>query len=179
MELPILKLVFLVIVVYLSQVSAAEKDLSFGLLESSFDSDLDRLQKDIGYTFKNIGYLRQAMTHASFSQENNNALSILGSHVIESSVSLLALRQNIDVSPKDVGLKIAEMATSCSVDGLRLKLNKVVRVSSNTDPSAPKVVCGAFRAIFGAVAVDNNKVDDAVSVFWSVHGVPSGKALSS
>lgn len=121
------------------------------------------------------------MTHASFSGENNKALSIMGSYVIDSSVSLRALSKNIDISSTDLGLQIAEIsnvATSCAVDGMRLGLHKVVRVSFNTNASAPAVICGAFRAIFGAIGIDSNKSDHAGSVFWRVHGVEVGKAAA-
>ncbi|KAG6745993.1 hypothetical protein POTOM_050503 [Populus tomentosa] len=97
------------------QVGAANK-----LKLSPFESALDTLQNQIGYAFKNIGYLRRAMTHSSFSEENNKALSILGSNVIDTSVSM---------------------------------------------------------ALFGAIAIDTKKADDAGIVFWKVHGREVGKAM--
>ncbi|XP_062169271.1 protein NUCLEAR FUSION DEFECTIVE 2 isoform X2 [Alnus glutinosa] len=140
---------------------------------SPFSTALETLQKQIGYTFQSIGLLRRAMTHASFSEENNRALSILGANVIETSVSLRLLGMDIDISAKDLNRHIAEISTmesSCLADGIRLGLQKVVRVSPKTDSSAPAVVCGAFRAIFGAIAIDAGKSDDAGKVFWGVHG---------
>ncbi|KAJ8747925.1 hypothetical protein K2173_008220 [Erythroxylum novogranatense] len=148
---------------------------------SPFSSALEILQKQIGYTFKNIGLLRRAMTHSSFSEENNKALSILGSSVIDTSVSLHSLAKDIDMSPKELNRLIAEISkveTSCAGDGMQLGLQKVVRVSPKTNSSMPSVVCGAFRAIFGAIAIDTGKSDDAETVFWSVHGGKVGKALS-
>jgi len=32
------------------------------------------------------------------------------------------------------------------------------------------VVCSAFRAMFGAIALDIGKSDDAGDIFWNVHG---------
>lgn len=133
------------------------------------------------YTFQSIGLLRRAMTHASFSEENNKALTILGSNVIEASTSFRYLAKDIDISAKDLNQRVAEISKVkyCVVDGLRLGLQKVVRVSPKTNSSTPVVVCGAFRAIFGAIAVDIGKVDDAGSIFWAVHGGKVGKALVS
>ena len=132
------------------------------------------------YTFKNIGYLRRAMTHSSFSQENNKALSILGSNVIDTSVSMYYLGKDIEISSKDLNRWISENAkvdTSCAVDGMRLGLHRVVRVSPKTNSTAPTVVCSAFRAIFGAIAIDTRKVDDAGSVFWNVHCSEVGRVM--
>ncbi|KAM7475547.1 hypothetical protein LguiB_022790 [Lonicera macranthoides] len=137
-----------------------------------FSLALESLQKDINYTFQSVDLLRRAMTHASYSQENNKALSVLGSSLIETSVSLRLLTKDIDISAKDLNHWISEMSkvdTSCAVDGERLGLQNVIRVSAKTDSSTPSVVCGAFRAIFGAIAVDTGKSDDAGRIFWRVH----------
>ncbi|KAJ6418294.1 hypothetical protein OIU84_001632 [Salix udensis] len=160
---------------FLAQLGASSK-----LKSSPFESALDKLQNQTGYTFKNIGYLRRAMTHPSFSQENNKALSILGSNVMDTSVSMYYLGQDIEISSKDLNRRISENSrgdTSCAADGMRLGLHKVVRVSPKTDSTAPAVVCNAFRAIFGAIAMDTKKVDDAGSVFWKVHGGEAGRAM--
>ncbi|KAJ8427318.1 hypothetical protein Cgig2_030583 [Carnegiea gigantea] len=139
---------------------------------SPFSIALKTLQKQINYTFDRIDLLRRAMTHASFSQENNKALSVLGTSIIETSVSLRYLVDDIDVSTKVLNMKIAEIVnveSSCAVDGMRLGLHTVIRVSRKTNSTAPAVVCGAFRAIFGAIAIDTGSSDNAGNVFWNVH----------
>ncbi|RVX18592.1 Protein nuclear fusion defective 2 [Vitis vinifera] len=133
------------------------------------------------YTFQSIGLLRRAMTHSSFSEENNKALSILGASTIETSVSLQYLKKDIEASAKDLNRRISEISqveSSCAVDAMRLGLQKVIRVSPKTNASTPAVVCGAFRAIFGAIAMDTGKSDDAGKVFWSVHGSEVGGAAA-
>ncbi|PIA62126.1 hypothetical protein AQUCO_00200254v1 [Aquilegia coerulea] len=139
---------------------------------SPFSVSLYYLQKKIGYNFQSVNLLRRAMTHSSYSEENNKALSILGLSVIETSISLHSLESDIDISSKDLSQKIKESSEldSCANGGLKLGLQKIVRVSSKTDSSTPAIVCGAFRAIFGAIAVDANKADDAGNVFWYVNG---------
>ncbi|KAG2269439.1 hypothetical protein Bca52824_063994 [Brassica carinata] len=121
------------------------------------------------------------MTHASFSQENNKALSIFGSHLIETSVSLQLLSQDIDTSSKALTRLIAEVSnvdSSCALDGNRLGLERVIRVSPKTDASNSAIVCGGFRAIFGAVAIDSGMVDETIKVFWKVHGDRGGRLVS-
>ncbi|XP_024972775.1 protein NUCLEAR FUSION DEFECTIVE 2 [Cynara cardunculus var. scolymus] len=150
---------------------------SLSLRSSSFSVALETLQKHINYDFQNIGLLRRAMTHSSYSEENNKAFSILGEDIIETTVSLRLLAKDVDISSKDLTDRVSEISkveTSCAVDGMRLGLQNVVRVSSNTNSSTSSVVCGAFRAIFGAIALDTGKSDDAGNVFLVVHGGAGG-----
>ncbi|KAE9610064.1 hypothetical protein Lal_00006619 [Lupinus albus] len=139
---------------------------------SPFSTVLETLQNQLGYSFKNIGFLRRAMTHASFSEENNKAFSILGANLIQTSVSFRSLSKDIDVSSKYLNHQLSQISnveSSCAVDGMRLALHKVVRVSPKTNSSVPSVVCSAFRAIFGAIAIDDGKSDAAGDIFCAVH----------
>ncbi|CAN1179791.1 Protein NUCLEAR FUSION DEFECTIVE 2 [Linum perenne] len=162
-----------------SQVTAAADPVELSL-SSPFSSALEALQKQINYSFENVGMLRLAMTHSSYSIESNKALSILGANVIDTAVSMQSLRTDIDISSTTLSERVAQISNvdnSCAVDGMRLGIHKVVRVSSKTDSTTPSVVCGAFRAIFGAVALDSGKADDAGKVFLNVHrgGVGGGE----
>ncbi|KAA8542648.1 hypothetical protein F0562_023853 [Nyssa sinensis] len=148
---------------------------------SPFLAALKTLQEQIDYKFESISLLRRAMTHPSYSEENNRALSVLGASLIETSVALRSLGKDIDISAKDLNRQISEISkveSSCFIDGMRLGLEKVVRVSPKTNSSTPAVVCGAFRAIFGAIAIDVGKSDDAGGIFWTVHGGDVGRALA-
>ena len=139
------------------------------------------LKPIFSYTFKSIGLLRRAMTHVSFFEENNKALSVLGTYVIETSASLHSLEKDIDMSSKELNkllLEISKVESSCAVDGTRFGLQKVVRVSPKTDPSNPTVVCIAFRAVFGAIAIDFGNTDETGKIFWSIHSGKVGRAVS-
>ncbi|KAG7598385.1 Ribonuclease III domain [Arabidopsis suecica] len=159
-----------------SQVQVQETsaiNLRIELFSSPFATDLATLQTQIGYKFNNTNLLRRAMTHASFSQENNKALSIFGTHIIETSVSLQLLAKDIDISSKALSRLIAQVSnveSSCALDGDRLGLGKIIRVSTKTDASNSAILCTGFRAIFGAIAIDAGMVDKAIKVFWKVHG---------
>ncbi|CAN6975834.1 hypothetical protein IGI04_036844 [Brassica rapa subsp. trilocularis] len=162
-----------------SQVRAA--NVRIKPFSSPFTTNLATLQSQIGYNFTNINLLRRAMTHASFSRENNKALSIFGFHLIETSLSLHLLSKDIDTSSKALTRLIAEVSnveSSCALDGNRLGLERVIRVSPKTDASNSGIVCGGFRAIFGAVATDAGTVDEAIKVFWKVHGAGAGRLVS-
>ncbi|KFK44503.1 hypothetical protein AALP_AA1G265400 [Arabis alpina] len=176
--------VFLVLGIFSSFsliLSTNEFNLRIKPFSSPFAIDLAKLQTQIGYKFINIDLLRRALTHASFSQENNKALSIFGYHIIETSVPLRFLAKDIDISSKALNNLIAEVSSvnaSCALDGNRLGLERIIRVSPKTDASNSAIICGGFRAIFGAIATDTGKVDEAIKVFWKVHGDRSGKLVS-
>ncbi|KAM7273615.1 hypothetical protein ACFE04_028279 [Oxalis oulophora] len=93
-------------------------------------------------------------------RRKNKALTILGTHTIEISVSLVMLKNDIHISAKDLNRKLSELSkveTSYSVDGKRLSLQKVVRV-----------------------ATDAENINDAGNVLWNVHHgkVGFGRAFS-
>lgn len=133
------------------------------------------------YTFKVVGLLRRAMTHSSYSEENYKALSILGESVIAASVALQSVRKDVDISAEDLNLVIAETSKvegSCNAGGIRLGLQNIVRVARNTNATTPSVVCGAFRALFGAIAVDAASSDEAGEVYWKIRsGVRSAVTM--
>jgi dsRNA-specific ribonuclease len=113
------------------------------------------------------------MTHASFSQENNKAFSIAGATIIETTVSFNVLSKDIDISAKELNRVLSlnsNVESSCAVDGMLLGLHKVVRVSSKTNSSSTPVLCGAFRSIFAAIAIDSGHPDTAGNVFLKNHG---------
>ncbi|KAF2314699.1 hypothetical protein GH714_030085 [Hevea brasiliensis] len=94
---------------------------------------------------------------------------------------MLALGNDIDISSKELNRLISEISkveTSCAADGMRLGLHKIVRISAKTNSTTPSVVCGAFRATFGAIAIDSGKSDVAGSAFWYVHTGKAEKALA-
>ncbi|CAI8615814.1 unnamed protein product [Vicia faba] len=114
------------------------------------------------------------------SEENNKAFSIYGTTIIETSVSFNLLSKDVDVSAKEVNRRlslISNVDSSCAVDGLRLGLHKVVRVSPKTNSSSTAVVCGAFRSIFAAIALDTGDLDTAGNVLLTVHGRDLGFSM--
>ena len=54
--------------------------------------DLDRLQQLIGHRFDDAALLRQALTHRSFGQPNNERLEFLGDSVLNCVVATMLYR---------------------------------------------------------------------------------------
>lgn len=143
---------------------------------SSFCAALETLQKQIDYNFKSIALLRRAMTHSSYSIDNYRSFSILGLHALEASVSLRSFKVDPDVSAQDLTNRVSGDTNSdvCANDGFRLGIERIIRVSPKTNASETSVVCGAFRAMFGAIAIDAGTLDSAGEVFLRVHKATSG-----
>ncbi|KAK9117076.1 hypothetical protein Sjap_016023 [Stephania japonica] len=138
---------------------------------SPFDLALQSLQAKIEYKFVNIDLLRRAATHSSYSRANNRALSVLGSNLLSTIASLRCLDNNIDATPLDLSRAIvnADSVANCAAVGFSLGLDEVIRVAAaETDSKSPSIVCGAFRAVLGAVALDSGKLDRAAEVFWAL-----------
>ncbi|KAJ6793232.1 putative protein NUCLEAR FUSION DEFECTIVE 2 [Iris pallida] len=151
--------------------ATAVPNSNFSSSSSSFEAALETLQTKIGYKFESVDLLRRAVTHPSYSRDNYRTLSLLGLDAIRSSASLRLLGENLDASAKEMDSRVDSLAgvSACAAAGMSLGLHKLLRVSPKTDPAAPSSLAGAFRGLFGAVAVDSGKIDVAGGVFWKLH----------
>lgn len=135
-----------------------------------FSAGLEILQKQIGYQFKSVDLLRQAMTHPSYSLDNNHALSLLGLNAMDAAAALSLVAVDPNTSPAAFNARIAKISgiDNCVSAGKRLAIESLVRVARKTSASSPNVICGAYRAIFGAIAVDAGGLDAASKALWRV-----------
>ena len=155
----ILRCLLLLLVAFPSHPRATAAAGPAPLSSSPFDAALAKLQARIGYAFRAPDLLRRAMTHASYSSENGRALAVLG------------LAADNDAAASAVSRRASEAASeaACAAAGKHVGIPAIVRVASRTSASAAPVVCGALRALIGAVAVDANSTDAALEVFWKLH----------
>ncbi|KAG0491313.1 hypothetical protein HPP92_004268 [Vanilla planifolia] len=98
--------------------------------------DFETLQKQIEYQFHSVDLLRQAMTHPSYSIENNHALSLLGLHAIESAAALRLLSTDRVATAADVEAQIKKITSkdACVSGAKGLLLEKLVRVARGPTP---------------------------------------------
>nr|CAB3497421.1 unnamed protein product [Digitaria exilis] len=151
------------------------------LSSSPFDAALSKLQAQIGYAFRAPYLLRRAMTHASYSIENGRALAVLGLAASQFAAALAALAADNDAAAEAVSRRAREAASeaTCAAAGTHAGIPAIVRVAHKTDASSDTVVCGALRALIGAVAVDANSTDAAVEVFWKLHVLTAAAAATA
>ena len=123
-------------------------------------SDLQALQRAIGYTFKKTALLRQALTHPSLGHEHNQRLEFLGDAVLELCVSekiyanhpemhegaMTRLRQKLVREEK-----LADAAASVHM-GEALMMDRSCEISGGR--TNPSVLCDTFEAVLAAVYLD-------------------------
>ncbi|WCJ36049.1 Protein NUCLEAR FUSION DEFECTIVE 2 [Euphorbia peplus] len=97
-----------VLCTFLLPVILASNIKPYASSSSPFESSLKVLQKSINYSFENDSLLRRAMTHPSFSEENNKAIAVVGLNVINTFVAIRSVGKDIDVSSKDLNRLIAQ-----------------------------------------------------------------------
>ncbi|KAF0906219.1 hypothetical protein E2562_009235 [Oryza meyeriana var. granulata] len=148
---------------------------------SPFDAALATLQKQIAYDFRAPDLLRRAMTHASYSRENGRALAVLGLAAAQSAAALRALVADHDASASAVSRRARDASeeAACVAAAARVGIPSIVRVAAGTKASAAPVVCGALRALIGAVAVDANSTHVAEEVFWKLHVLTAASAKAA
>lgn len=137
------------------------------VMKEPYTSGMEELQSKIKYQFKDKSLLARAMTHASFSHDNNGALNILGSEIIEAAVSFRYLWKNSTISKRDLTSQTAKLSNCGAVlkDAFDLQLHELIRVAPKVDPKAKTAVCTCYRALFGAIGVDAKNIDVAKEKF--------------
>jgi ribonuclease-3 len=127
-------------------------------------AELDYLQAELGYRFKDPALLVRSLTHVSYERQkiegHNEVLEFLGDAVLDLAVSDLLIRRNPDkpegmLSKMRAGLVnatvLAEKATT-------LKLGPLLRIGKGEELSGgrnkPSILAGAFEALLGAIYHD-------------------------
>lgn len=122
--------------------------------------DYSHLEQAIGYVFQNRALLRQALTHPSVGQRNNQRLEFLGDAVLELCVSekiyekhpemhegaMTQLRQKLVREEK-----LAQAAQSIHL-GDALLMDKSCEATGGR--KNPSVLCDAFESVLAAVYLD-------------------------
>lgn len=128
------------------------------------DAALNRLQKELGYNFKDPALLLRSLTHVSYdrqkSEGDNEVLEFLGDAVLDLAVSDLLIRRNPD---KPEGLLSKMRAALVNSVVLAEKANRVglaplLRIGKGEELSGgrakPSILAGAFEALLGGIYRD-------------------------
>jgi ribonuclease III len=127
-------------------------------------SQLEALQKELGYSFKDPSLLMKALTHVSYDRKktgsNNEVLEFLGDAVLDLAISDLLIqrfpeRSEGDLSRMRAGLVnsvvLAEKANALALGPL-LFLGKGEERSAGRNKAS--ILAGAFEALLGGVYQD-------------------------
>jgi len=133
------------------------------------EKELITLQDRLGYKFKKINLLMDALTHSSFSEANNDVLNVLGAKSVQQAVALHLIMENPDVTKSALDSYIAKHsnAKDCAKDAVELGLDSLIMVGKGVETINSKILSAAFNAVFGAITVDDGPTT-ANFAYWTV-----------
>ncbi|NLL41992.1 MAG: ribonuclease III [Firmicutes bacterium] len=125
--------------------------------------DLDRLQQNLGYAFRDLDYLQLALTHRSLGhqpQNNNERLEFLGDAVLQLTVSTYLYRKHPKL-PEGELAKIRSLLvreSTLAEIARELELNHFLLVGKGEQRSQAQerdsLLCDVLEAVYGAVYLD-------------------------
>ncbi len=125
-----------------------------------FEKAKAELEVAIGYKFKSISLLTLAMTHRSFSKDNNERLEFLGDAILGAVVSSILFEANPNYQEDRLSLVRAELVKGHSLatigrsvgipEMLRLGVGEVKQGGAERE----SIIADAFEALIGAVQLD-------------------------
>ena len=128
------------------------------------DAQLNRLQKELGYSFKDPALLVRCLTHVSSdrqkSEGHNEVLEFLGDAVLDLAVSDLLIRRNPDKPEGMLSKMRAALVNSVVLaeKAAMLKLGPLLRIGKGEELSGGRakasILAGAFEALLGGVYWD-------------------------
>lgn len=151
-------------------------------------SDIRELQSVIGYTFRDISYLEQAMTHSSYSGGKNNGsnerLEFLGDSVLQLTVSQYLYRSMTTVPEGGLTKLRASLVCENSLYSFakRIKLGDYIYLGKGEEHTGGRerrsILADAFEALIAAIYLDGgmDRAEEFVLGFMpSVEALKSGK----
>ncbi len=123
---------------------------------------MDKLQKNISYQFKNIGLLKQALTHRSIGKNNNERLEFLGDSILGCIISGELYQRFPSINEGQLSRLRSHL-----VKGQTLaKIAKVINLSETLVLGQGELKSGGFRresiqadafeAVLGAIFLDSD-----------------------
>lgn len=89
--------------------------------------------------------------------------------MVQQAIALRLIQKNPDIAKGDLVSYMEDLSGEkvCSKEALALGLDSVIMVARNVDINNRKILAAAFRAIFGAIAVDDGPTK-ANLVYWKI-----------
>lgn len=125
------------------------------------DSQLSRLQKELGYSFSDDALLLRCLTHVSFARgkrySHNETLEFLGDAVLDLAISDLLMRRFPEKSEGDLSKMRASLVNAATLaeKGTELNLGDLLRLGKGEERSGGRrkksILAGAFEAVLGGI----------------------------
>lgn len=140
---------------------------------------IEKLEKTIGYTFKNKSILLTALTHSSYANEQkakkivcqcNERLEFLGDSVLSLVVSEFIYNKYLDKPEGDLSKIRASVVCSRSLASLANSVNLgsyllLGKGEEETGRTNPKILENAFEALLAAIYLDSGHSKEQVATF--------------
>lgn len=129
-------------------------------------SSFDRLEKHVGYKFRNQDLLREALTHSSYAREvspptrDNELLEFLGDAVLSLSVTLKLIETFPEYDEGKLSLARSSLVAASYLGGVAagLNLGEFLRLGQSEEKSGgrnkPGIIVDALEALLAAVYLD-------------------------
>jgi ribonuclease-3 len=140
------------------------------------EPDAEGVARALGYQFRDITLLRDALTHRSFANEHperaprdNERLEFLGDAVLTLGVSAILWEQFPEASEGELTRRRADLVCEAALSEIarELGLGPALRLGKGEDRSGgrnkPRLLCCAFEACIAAVCLDGG-TDAGLSV---------------
>lgn len=129
---------------------------------STMSNDLSLLEEKIGYKFKNIKLLQEAMTHASYSHESsprvasNQRLEFLGDAILSHIITLKLFTEFPEIREGLLTIMRASLVNEKCLTKLAavLHLEDYIRLGKGQWTVPDSVLADAFEALVGAMYLD-------------------------
>ncbi|XOV82086.1 MAG: ribonuclease III [bacterium] len=125
-------------------------------------AELDRLQRQLGYRFSNPALLQQALTHKSYSKDNNERLEFLGDAVLGYLIGHRLYRLEKQHAEDALSLMRANLVRGSSLADVakRINLAACLRLGTGERKSGGRqrnsILADALEAVIGAIHEDKN-----------------------
>ncbi len=136
-------------------------------------TDLEKLEKKIGYTFQDQDLLAQSVTHRSYSNQNNERFEFLGDAVLNFVIADALFSQFPDASEGDLSrlrAKLVKQATLAEV-AREMDLGDHLTLGSGEKKSGghkrDSILSDALEAIIGGILLDSGfEAASATILVW-------------
>lgn len=118
------------------------------------------LQQTLQHDFQNPGLLQRALTHRSFSADNNERLEFLGDSVLSLAISSLLYQRLKELPEGDLSRVRSNLVKEGTLHqiAVKLQLSDLLRLGEGEAKSGgknrPSILADAVEAILGAVYLD-------------------------
>lgn len=127
---------------------------------ASSNATLNGLQQRLQYQFKDLGLLKRAVTHRSFSSDHNERLEFLGDSVLGVAIASMLYERLRDLPEGDLSRVRANLVRQETLHQLALELglSEVLKLGEGEAKSGgqkrPSILADALEALIGAVYLD-------------------------